>query len=241
MNTNNGFSFDKYEIVGEVTDQGDFELLDCDIIESRTVAKENGIFQAFDANPNLRADIIEQNIVNTAAEATATQAKHQVELEQVRQAGYEEGYNKAKEELEQMLNERIIAFENLQKENLKSWQDINLSYEKKCIDLSLEVAKKIFLDTVELKPDYIHAVITESLKNLAGSRPLRIRVSPQDYEFLEVIGIPPEMTMEEGKLKYIADEAIHSGCIIETDFGDVNVVLDEVWHRIKDSITTANR
>ena len=43
----------------------------------------------------------------------------------------------------------------------------------------------------------IEAVIREGLSKLGAGKPLRIRISPKDMEFIEIVGLPVEISKEE--------------------------------------------
>jgi flagellar biosynthesis/type III secretory pathway protein FliH len=108
--------------------------------------------------------------------------------------------------------------------------------EKQALFFALEISKKIIETTVEVRPDYIMQIIRSGLKQLGAAKPIRVRVSLQDYEFLEVIGLPNDLTPSELGISYVSDPALKSGCVIETDFGEVNLELDRMWEQIKDSL-----
>lgn len=108
--------------------------------------------------------------------------------------------------------------------------------QKEAVELSLQISRKILATTVDVRPDYIVDVVREALKSLGAAKPLRVRVSPQDYEFLEVVGLPPELSTEELGVVYVMDESVKSGCIVETDFGEVDMVLEKMWEQVRNSL-----
>ena len=77
----------------------------------------------------------------------------------------------------------------------QQWSGLASRLEKQAVDLSLQVSRKILATTAEIKPEYIITVIKEALTQLGAAKPVRIRVSPDDYEFLMVIGLPISLTM----------------------------------------------
>ncbi len=111
-----------------------------------------------------------------------------------------------------------------------------IELETKAVSLALDVSKKILDTTVEVKPEYILSVIRKAFLELGTQKGLVIRISSQDFEFLEVVGLPDDLVGENSKIKYVADEKISSGCIVETDYGSVNLELDQMWNEVKDKI-----
>src|SRR5690606_22341750 len=110
------------------------------------------------------------------------------------------------------------------------------SLERRALSFALEVARKICQTTAEAKPDYIFEIIRRGIQSLGAAEAIRVRVSLDDYEFLEVIGLPADLSESELGIKYVADETIASGCVIETNFGEVSLELDTMWEQIKDNL-----
>lgn len=108
--------------------------------------------------------------------------------------------------------------------------------EKEALRLSLEIAKKILLTTARIQPEYIHDVLRQAMSALGAGKPLRVRLSPEDHEFIEVIGLPSQLSAEHLGLIYVADETVTSGCIVETDFGEIDVQLETMWQQVKENI-----
>ena len=150
--------------------------------------------------------------------------------------GLKQGKDKASKEYQEKLKIIEARFGELSasiNEQLKNFYE---GVEKEAVKLSLEVAKKVLSSTVDIKPDYILNVIRAGIASLGAATPLSIRVSHEDLEFLEVVGTPTDISPEELGIKYIGDESIKSGCVIETDFGQVDVQLDAMWDKIKNEL-----
>ena len=111
-------------------------------------------------------------------------------------------------------------------------QSFFVDTEKKAVELALAVARRILSTTAELKPEYIVDVIRMGVAKLGAATPIQIRVSPQDLEFLQVVGLPPELSAQELGAQFVADDSVRSGCVIETDFGEIDLDLDTMWQQI---------
>ena len=104
--------------------------------------------------------------------------------------------------------------------------------EKRAVQLALAVARKILATTAEVRPEYIVDVIRMGVSRLGAATPLRVRISAQDMEFLEVVGLPPELSQQELGAEFVADDSVKSGCVIETDFGEIDLQLDSMWEQV---------
>src|SRR5690606_16120529 len=100
--------------------------------------------------------------------------------------------------------------------------------EKDAVALALEISKKIIDTTVEVNPEYLVHIVREALGQAGAAAIRKIRVSPQDYEFIEVVGLRRQFE-SEGSWDFEADETIRSGCIVETSGGEIDFQLDRAW------------
>lgn len=170
-------------------------------------------------------------------------------IEQVRQAAYAEGLAAGREEGRAEAETELTAeYTKLEGRMRKVTDDIKTHLtnffarvEKQSFDLALSIARKILITTAELKPDYIVEVISAGLKCCGSAKPLRIRLSHDDYEFIEVVGLPAQLSQTELGVTYVPDDGIKTGCVIETDFGDVDLTLEKMWEQVKESLYTAAR
>ncbi len=151
-------------------------------------------------------------------------------------AGYQQGVQVAREEAEAQEKERAEKFTELSASLRSQAQHLFTRIEKEAIKLSLAVAKKILITTADAKPDYIAQVIAEGIKSLGAAKPMRVRLSPEDLEFVEVVGLPPELSQQELGIKYVSDESIRSGCVIETDFGEIDLQLESMWEQVRENL-----
>ena len=156
-----------------------------------------------------------------------------------KQAGYQEGYREGELSVAERYEKLSARVSEITNGISAQVQGLLNRLQVEAVELSLQISRKILATTVEVRPDYIVDVIREALKSLGAAKPLRVRVSPQDYEFLEVVGLPPELSTQELGVVYVIDESVRSGCIVETDFGEVDMILDKMWEQVKDSIYEA--
>lgn len=155
-------------------------------------------------------------------------------LEEGKALGREEAKGEADNEIAEMKKIYAERLEALQQNVAQELQSIAAKTEKNALDLALAIARKILISAADAKPEYIIDVIRSALS--CTGNPVKIKVSPQDFEFLQVIGLPPELSTQETGVEYVADDTITSGCVMETDFGEVDLQLEHMWQQIKESL-----
>lgn len=240
------FQNGNWEVVTVSDDGPDFAPLKLNVIEAEN-SEPDLLFAVFDrgkndsdtrwhsGNPNyvpprkkeVQAAVIDEKVIEEVGNKKYAEG-HSAGIEEGRQSAIEEAEIRIK-----ALESRFNELSNSVESQLKVFFE---KVEKEAVKLSLEVAKKILSATVEMKPDYILEVMRAGLGSLGAATPIRIRVSHEDLEFLEIVGTPTDLSPEELGVKYVGDESIKSGCVIETDFGEVDVQLDAMWDKIKDEL-----
>lgn len=238
-----------WEAVGERVKEKNFIALNLEVLRDR-IADSDPMFEDFDRGKQLHSGQVFQtpggelsSIVSEAEQSAGPGISEELlqqmlaeKFEEGRAAGIAEGKRSAEaavarhyEELSARMKE---ITDGIQRQIAQHLEEV----ERRALDMSLRIAKMLVQTTVEAKPEYILDVIRQALKNTGVAQPKVIRVSQQDYEFLDVVGLPPELSETELGVKYVPDDAIQSGCIVETDFGDVNLELEPMWEKIKDKL-----
>ncbi len=241
-----------WEFVGEQVKERDFVPLAVNIVHT-DATEPDPMFDVFDPGFHKEDEALfhgagtqrprnaEEELTEEmkAAHLAELEAEWQAKVDAAHQAGVEEGTRATQikiMERYEVLSERLKSITD---SIYQQWSNQAAALEKHALDLSLQIARKIVATTVEVKPDYILGVIRQALSELGAAKPVRIRVSLDDFEFLNVIGLPVELSTEELGVTYVADESIKSGCVVETDFGEVDMLLDRMWEEIKDNIYKA--
>lgn len=116
-----------------------------------------------------------------------------------------------------------------------------MALERQSVGLAMSVAEKLVGTAVEINPEYIEPVLNEALALAKGAAIRKVRVSPQDMEFVEVVGIEKKLRSFDGTWTFEADATIKSGCIVETSAGEIDFQLDRAWERIQGSVMKAVR
>ena len=145
--------------------------------------------------------------------------------------GYQEGLNRASEELLQV-KESIQEF-------LKAPQEVFEYIAPDILEISLEIAQKIIKNEVTQNPQIVLDKITEILKTLSKEEPkVTIRVNPLQLsiakqaipDMLEAAGL-------ETKMVVLPDEAVtEGGCIVSTNNGVIDATIESQIAIIKEAL-----
>lgn len=238
-----------WEIVGEVIANDDFLPMDLDVMTSEDLAMDplfedyGGIAKdqggrrwhlpehlAAKAGQKDEEDEEEEGLIKIKEEELAA-AK-----EEAFQAGLAQG-------LEEAVSKNAEKFEALE----QRWQQVMIDLQQQlgelseqnqssCVKFALEVAKKIIGTTVEINPEYIVAIVREAIVQAGTAQIKRIRISPEDMEFVEIIGFEKIVEEHEGSWSFEADPHIKAGCVVDTAAGEIDYQLDAAWERVKDNV-----
>jgi flagellar biosynthesis/type III secretory pathway protein FliH len=115
-------------------------------------------------------------------------------------------------------------------------EEIAVSVAKRGSELAVAIGKKIVDGAVEINPEYIVKIIEEALRLSGGATIRKVRVSKQDMEFIEVIGVSKMLKEFDGSWVFEADETVRAGCVVETSAGEVDYNLDNAWDRVRDNV-----
>lgn len=168
---------------------------------------------------------------------TAEQKSEEI-IEQNRKQGYEQGYedgfNKGSEEVKHLIERmhKIIS------EVIAKRQEIIEGTEYQIVSIVLLIVKKIIKIITENQKTVIINNVVEALKKVKGSKNVIIRVNLDDIamttkhkeDFIRMIeGL-------EG-IQFLEDSSIErGGCIIETDFGEIDARISLQLKEIEDKI-----
>lgn len=113
-------------------------------------------------------------------------------------------------------------------------QKIYAQAEKDIVDLALAVSKKILGQEVTNNPDAVLAVVKTALQRVTDHTRITIRLNPSDLETVKKAEPRLSAYFENSSaVDYEADECIaQGGCLIETNFGDIDARLDHQFQAI---------
>jgi len=115
--------------------------------------------------------------------------------------------------------------------------------EGEIVQLSLAVAEKVIHLEATTNREVIRGVLKEAIKNIGDRENMKIRVHPQDFQFM--IEIKNDFLQSFDGIRnmtFAEDESIQrGGAIIETVCGEVDARLDQQYNEMKAAMTGIER
>ena len=147
--------------------------------------------------------------------------------------GIIEGKGAAEAEYAGKLAEMQENFATLSADISNAQEAFNQNLEKEALKLALKISKRILQTTVEARPEYIVEVIKRVFEESGIHKPLKIRMSPKDYKFVESIKASDEFaSLETAKTEFLPDANVKSGCTVETEIGNLDLRIDNMWYEV---------
>ncbi len=156
--------------------------------------------------------------------------------------GFEEGYSKAKRELEKDYNNQLIKKTEEYYEILSNFEEKLIAYEKifdeVIAKLSIKIAEKVIRSEVSNR-NVIEEIIKEAAKKIIGANDVIIKLNPKDYGLITENGNDKLLNKSFSKIKFESTETIEiGGCIIESVIGNVDAQIstqiNEIERRLKE-------
>lgn len=254
--TPSDFSNASWEVLGELVDNTEFQPMEIKALNGGEVPVDP-MFRDYGGVPrersekrwHLPAHLAVRNEAEQGAEntdpKTIPQSLTEYDLDNIRAEAYARGREEALAESAATQLERVARIEDsiatLVKDLSNQVKAESLQAEANAVQLAVEISSKIINSAVEINPEYIVELVHEALTLSGGAKVRKIRVSPQDFEYLEYAGIRKKLTQVEGDWDFEADATIRAGCILESSSGEVNFELDKAWERVRDNVVKVLR
>lgn len=238
-----------WEVIGERLEATEFESMRMDVLQSAfgvdpMFADYGGIPNTGQAErfhiaeggtpelgrPKRRAeDRDDENAVPSVPEsqvqAMIAEAIEKTRIEVLAEVASEK--NSKLEQFEQRIKEIFGDIDTQMKER-------SAKIELEAVQLSLEISRKIIGTAVDINPEYILPLVRDALQQAGASIVKKVRVSPEDMEFINVIGITKYIKEFDGSWQFEGDSSIKAGCVVETSGGEIDFQLDKAWERIRE-------
>jgi flagellar assembly protein FliH len=208
----------------------DFNALDCEKLE--LMPSVNPMFEDFEESRFSEVEAVAEGNADLEINSELLEKIRNESFAEGKAVGFEEGNNQAAAEYNERLKELENQFSQLTLEIEQGKNKFCENLEKEALNLALQVAKRILQITAEAKPEYIVEILHRAFETNLASRPLKIKMSRADYEFVKKVGLPEELNSEKTGVKYEADNNIKSGCIVETEAGNVDLQLESMWREV---------
>ncbi len=148
--------------------------------------------------------------------------------------GHERGYNEGREEVKRLIDRlHTIISKAIEKRN-----EIIEESETQIINLVLLIAKKVIKVISENQKNVVINNVVQALRKLKSRGDVIIRVNLADLE-LTSEHIKDFMSMVENvkSISVLEDSSVdRGGCIIETDFGQIDARISSQLHEIEEKI-----
>jgi flagellar assembly protein FliH len=167
---------------------------------------------------------------------------HKMELE----AEFKKGYDKAKNEVENYLNEKhneeiltqaeefyriLKTFE----EKIKSYDN---SFHKVVIEVSQKIVEKILKREIENKST-ISEILEQNLNKVIGANDIIIKLNPSEISIVEKTSKEKMDKIGISRIRFEASETIQKGgCLIETEVGNLDARIDSQLNEISKALET---
>jgi len=163
-------------------------------------------------------------------------------VNEVKQIGYQEGYEKGRIQAEQEMKQRyeqiIVQAKQLLEESYQLKEQMIQEAELKIIDLSLAVAEKIMAKEMEINPDAIKGMVREALHHIKEHEKISIHVHPDHFSYLQLAKDDLKMDLNiQTELLIFPDSSIHQGgCMIKTSYGTLDAKIDTQLEELKQTL-----
>jgi len=159
------------------------------------------------------------------------------------QKGLSEGIRDGRELQKKETLQSILALNVLMEEISALKKNMLEAAEGQILQLVLAVAEKVIHMETTTNRDVIRNVLRDAMKNIVDRENMKIRVHPQDFQYM--LEIKTDFLKSLDGLKNIVFEEDASitrgGAIVETMFGEVDARVDQQYNAIKSGMTAAHR
>jgi len=149
-------------------------------------------------------------------------------------SGFSEGYNQAKKELEDKINEHLSKLvESLHKieDVYKEYQSKAENIEKELVGVAVDIAEEVVEKELSKSSKEVALNLTKELLNdIKEATQIEVKVNPLDYDYVK-----DNLSLE--KIKVTPDNAISvGGVVILSDAGNIEAEIHERFKTIKNHI-----
>lgn len=151
------------------------------------------------------------------------------------QKGYEEGSQKERKKVVEMMAilEKIVKDLQVKKEAMFN------EMKGKIVEIAIATAKKIIKKEIEEDSETIVRVVREALKQVKQAEKITIKVNPQDW--MKLKEVQPELlsdSLREASVYIEKDEAIaRGGSLLETDKGIIDARIEQQIEEVNKALS----
>ncbi len=166
------------------------------------------------------------------AKEIRVQAKNSIEASQnkAREEGYQQGFDQGRDAgIKEGLAQLTLLINDFKVKSVQIQQEIegiNKQLPDKIVELAIVISKKIINKELTLDPTVIKSSINNTLKLLDGEETIKIRVNPDSLDILKEYKKELLSSNDLENIKFIADQSIDGGCVIETNCGGFDATIE---------------
>ncbi len=121
--------------------------------------------------------------------------------------------------------------------------DVVDAHEQELVELVFKIAEKAVHASLDTTDDIVRRTVVDALKTLAQPRDIELSISPEDYEYIEMV--KDSFFEAVGSLQHVAvksDPMVHrGGCRIETDSASVSTDPEAKLAAVYEAVKAAAR
>lgn len=216
------------------------------------IAVEFVQYQSQEENPSFRIDrLVAQQTGVAEIERLSIEEKVEQEAlarlkdlqeeayQQAYQLGLDEGRDQAFKQHEAELLERMSRLDQLTHSLANLKPDLVAFNESHLVRLAFYIARRIAMTEISTKPETILQVMNEAIASAQTEENVTIRISPDDYRFIESIKETIGKDLEAIRKAKIEEspEITSGGCIVATNYGDVDARVEQRIEKLWESLS----
>lgn len=171
-------------------------------------------------------------------------------LQEIQTAAYKEGYDlgldegtkRAYKEKSKEIKDKLVEFDRLLSSVTKLKADLEVQNESHLIQLVYHMASRISMRQIELDNQIVVDVMRQAMTLAQDEENITVQVSDKQLEFIEDIKKNSGSREFEflKKVKIEGNSNIQpGGCIVETNYGEVDSRIEQRLHKLWDHISEA--
>lgn len=187
-------------------------------------------------------DEAEQVLARARSEADQLLDKTNQRISELERSGYEEGWQRGKQEGLQEYRQLIGEYHHHSQERLKQINEIHRRIyeesEQEMVDLAVQIAQKLVCRQLELDPGTVVDIVRTACAQARECERVIIYTAPAQLDSLKKRRAEIEAQLYRAhKIEFIADPAIEwGGCRLETEQGYIDATIETMMEQIKSVI-----
>jgi flagellar assembly protein FliH len=161
-----------------------------------------------------------------------------IDIEQVENAAFENGYRQGEKAGIQIGEKKVEALMQRYADAIvevgKLKPSLYAEVEREVVKLAIEISKKIVYREIQADREIIQALVKVALSHVAGKSAVTVHLHPTDYTY--VLEHREELTERDNgcEVVLLADKSIErGGCLVQTECGDIDARIEERFREVE--------